>query len=113
MVSREFKEKLWTERYKKFPKPEFKKKNPIQVRLNDLTRAVMSEVLDVNPKQVIQAVMELASYMKTIGMGREAYVAIMENLEIMAAEAGRPPGEIKKYIRNKNYYLGKSNIMVL
>ena len=113
MVSREFKEKLWAERYKKFPKPEFKKKNPIQEKLNTLTKSVMTEVLNVNPKQVIQAVMELASYMKTIGMGKDAYVAIMENLEIMATEAGRPPGEIRKYIRNKEYYLGKSNIMVL
>lgn len=111
-LSREFKEKLWAVRAKRFPKPAYKP-NPIQAELNKRTQDVMAEVLDGRPRHVIQAVQELAKHMKTIGMGSDSFQAIMQNLEIMAEKAGRPRGEIRRYLRNKEFYLGKSQIMVL
>ncbi len=112
MISREYKDKLWAQRWKKFPRNNVKA-NPVQAKLNELTKAVMKEVLEVNPKHAIAAIMDLASYMKTIGMGTGAFQAIMQNLELMSEQAGRPPGEIRRYLRNKEYYLGKSKIMVI
>ena len=111
-LSREFKEKLWAVRRKRFPKPEVKP-NPVRAGLNMHTQLVMNEVLAGRPRHAIQAVQELASYMKTVGMGLDSFQAIMQNLEIMSEQAGRPRGEIKRYLRNKEYYLGKSKIMVL
>jgi len=111
-LSREFFDKLWAVRRKRFPKPKFKP-NPIQAELNKRTQGVMAEVLDGRPRHVIQAVQDLAKYMKTIGMGPDSFQAIMQNLEIMSEKAGRPKGEIRRYLRNRQYYEGQSRIMVL
>ncbi len=110
MVNREYKDKLWAERYKKKPRPTA---NPVQIKLNAMVQSVVTEVTSDNPKQAIQAIMDLASHLKKIGLGRDSFLALMENIEIMAVQAGRPAGEIRRWLRNREYYSGKSKIMVI
>ena len=110
MVNQEYKDKLWAARYKKKPRPTA---NPVQIKLNAMVQSVVTEVTSGNPKQAIQAIMDLASHLKTIGLGRDSFLALMENIEIMTEQSGRAPGEIRRWLRNKNYYLGKSKIMVI
>jgi len=112
MVSQELKDKLWAKRWKKFPKRKFKA-NPIGAKLDRLTQSVMAEIMDGNPGKAIQATMDLASYMKTIGMQRGSFLAIMQNLDLMSQQHGRKPGELRRWIRNKEFYLGKSKIIRL
>lgn len=96
---------LWEKRWKNKPKPA---RNPTAEKLNLLTQQAMAEIMDNQPAQAIQAIQELAVFMKTIGMGRTSFLAIMENLE-----SGAEPGEVRRWIRNKEYYSGKSKIMVI
>jgi len=96
---------LWAKRWKNKPKPA---PNPTAAKLNLLTQQVMAEIMDGQAAQAIQAIDVLASYMKTIGMGPDSFQAIMENLE-----HGAEPGVVRGWLRNKEYYLGKSKIMVI
>jgi len=96
---------LWAKRWKNKPKPA---PNPTSAKLNRLTQQAMAEIMDDRPPQAIQAIQDLASFMKTIGMGKDSFNAIMENLE-----SGREPDEVRRWLRNKEYYLGKSKIMVI
>ena len=72
-----------------------------------------AEVLDDQPAKAIEAIQTLAIFMKTVGMGKDSFSAIMENIDIMATQSGRKPGEVRRWLRNKDYYLGKSQIMVI
>lgn len=110
MVNREFKDKLWAARYKKKPRPTA---NPVQIKLNAMVQSVVTEVTSGNQRQAIQAIMDLASHLKTIGLGRDSFLALMENIEIMAKQAGLPDGEVRKWLRNKEYYSERSKIIHL
>jgi len=96
---------LWARRWKNKPKPAA---NPTSAKLNRLTQQAMAEIMDDHPGKAIQAIQELASFMKTIGMGKDSFNAIMENLE-----SGREPGEVRRWLRNKEFYLGRSVIYKL
>jgi len=110
MVNQEYKDRLWEARYKKKPRPTA---NPVQIKLNAMVQAVVTEATSDHPKQAIQAIMDLASHLKTIGLGKDSFLALMENIEIMSVQAGLPAGEIRRWLRNREYYSGKSKIMVI
>lgn len=101
MYNREWIDSLWKKRWRKKRRSE---PNLLQDKLYKYQADVLKET---DPRLIIEAIQDLASFMKTIGYGKEAFAAIMENLE------NASPIDLKKLLRNKDYHLGKSIIYQL
>lgn len=99
LYNQEWKNSLWKKRWRKKRRSE---PSPLQDKLYRYQADVLKES---DPKLIIEAIQDLASFMKTIGYGKEAFAAIMENIESAS------PFDIKKLLRNKDNYLGNSIII--
>lgn len=105
------KQELWALRAKK--KGKSAKINMLQTKVERLVNEIVGSCVKANWKEAIEATQDLASMMKTMGYGREAFAAMMENVEIGIEKSGVSRETFRHALRNKEYYLGKSKLMVM
>lgn len=86
----------------------------INKRFNDAISDVVTEAMSGHWKRALEARQEIASMLKSSGLGKQLYYAVFENLEIAIRQAG---GEklildFSHAIQHKAHYMSESVIIL-